>query len=207
MKAISMKKLSCFVFSSIIVIFLVCIFLSMSYLSSSEATEKINLSISKKCNTVQEYHSEVQKYLSDEVNNLSLNRVEVFFYGYDDMVNNQATEMILYYSRYINSFAEGGKIEAIKVYIDTKNNIITNYEYFKGSSKQYNQGGDTELISLDIFDYSSYLPTILETENIKLNENADCYAEITFLDNGNVVSSQRLFIDNVVAYYNVDKLL
>ncbi len=205
-----MKKVLCFVFSSIIVILvlisLVCFIFSMSYLSSSEYSEKINLPISKNCNTVQEYYSEVQKYLSDEVSNLSLNRVEVFFYGYEDMVNNQATEMILYYSRFINSFSEGGKIEAIKVYIDTKNNIITNYEYFKGSSKQYNQGGDTELISLDIFDYSSYLPRILETENIELNENVDCYAEITFLDNGNVVSAQRLCIDNMEVYHNVDKL-
>lgn len=205
-----MKKVLRFIFSGVIVVFilisLVCFISVMSYLSSLESSEKVNLSINKDCNTVQEYYSEVQKYLNDEVRNLSLNRVEVFFYGYNDMVNNQATKMILYYSRFVNSFSEGGKIEAIKVYIDTKNNIITNYEYFKGSSKQYNQGGDTELTSLDVLDYSNYLPIILETENIELSKNIDCYAEITFLDNGNLVSAQRLCVDNVELYYNLDIL-
>lgn len=205
-----MKKTLCFLFSGIIVIWilisLVCFVFDTLYLSSSESSKEMNLLISENCNTVKDYHSEVQKHLNDEVSDLSLNRVEVFFYGYNDIVNNHATEIILYYSRFINSFAEGGKIEAVKVYIDTKNNIITNYEYFKGSSKQYNQGGDTELVSLDILNYSNYLPTILEIENIKFNKNVNSYAEITFVDNGNIVSSQSLCVDNKEIYYNLDIL-
>src|SRR5574344_1263117 len=83
------------------------------YLAFDDSSTTVNFVINKQCYTAEEYYNETLKYLGSKVKELSLTKAEVKFQGCENIKNNQATQIIFYFSKYIDDSAEGGRIEAI----------------------------------------------------------------------------------------------
>ncbi|MDE7389406.1 MAG: hypothetical protein K2M82_00445 [Lachnospiraceae bacterium] len=153
---------------------------SVGRIYDTDTTESLSLSISP-CTTVADYAQQISINCGF-TSELALDRVEITFDGYDSITNSDPTSMIFYYSKYIDSSMEGGKIEAAKVFVDAENSLITQQTHFVGSSKFYSEGGNGGTLALNKCDFDVLLADILDNADFTLYKDIDCYAEMTFVN-------------------------
>lgn len=169
--------------ASILIILLAATFYMMAYTSSSLKSELVDIPLDNDPQSIEEYYVEVKNSMYSELKNLQLTYVALSLNSFESIRNNHYNNMELVFSRYKNSFGEGGRIEYYKVYIDTNKKVINAYDYYEGASKSESGIGDKEITDFDKLKYESYLNDALPDYEKMLKSAESCNAVVDFINN------------------------
>jgi hypothetical protein len=199
----------CLLGAALIIILALFIYTS-AYTATTEDTQEVNVVMNGTPKTISEYNEEIINTLSKELKDVPLNNVDIYYFGAEAIESNEPSQIIFRYSKYLGSFAEGGKVENYAVYVDVESNTITKYDYYKGGSKTQYDYASNDLTNFESYDFTNYLPKFVNNYSALIETSDDCYARIQFIDNGYEINEpkaiQELYCDQLLLYRNEDEL-
>lgn len=187
-------------------LFIVLMVTTTIYTRSDHGTQVIEQSIELKTGTEIECYREIERTIGDTyIKDLDLTRVEVKIDNKENIINGTATEMVFYFTKYINSFAEGGNIKAAEIYVDIINQKITKCNTYAGGSKAYSGGGSEKVDFLESVNYKKHLNDICKNYGIdEIKESENAMAIVRYSNNGrNRSVSKVLYVNDFVEYEDI----
>lgn len=120
---ISIVIIVCLAISSIFV-------LAYKYLNYESKNGKVSIKISEAYESESDVYNSIKQNCSQYIDDKPLTMVTT-------TICNDHTQMEFYFIKYVNNFAEGGRIESSEITVDFNNKTVESINYFNGSSKQY----------------------------------------------------------------------
>lgn len=134
-----------------------------TYLYEERKTEEVNIEIFDNWENETDVYNSLIKKCNGYINGKPLTQVVT-------VINEGKIEIKFYFVKYINDFAEGGRVECTEILVDFDNRIVKSIEYFNGDNKGH--GVPVKPITfLDSLSYSNAIDNYYKSDEYSKSDD------------------------------------